>query len=272
MFVLFKWFLWLCMPFTWALLGFVAVAGWLLWRRQLKPALCLLLLSALLTVVCLPTVANRLGGQLEGKFPPVALSSIPKADAIVVLGGGIGACTEAVPYPECYPAADRAVMAARLYHAGKAPLVIPSGGGALKAEKPILEAMGVPSAAILCEREARDTAENATKTIALLRQKGCKRALLVTSSWHLPRAMMLFKASDITFTPVGCDYEALLSCSNERVSPMWQQLPSPEAGGKVAVYIKEWLGILFYSFRKVPTDPEPPAAAPKSPTPAPAQK
>lgn len=250
MFVLFKWLLWLCMPFTLVLLGLAAVGVWLLWRRQVRPALCVFLLGAALAVMSLPVVATTLGASLEGKFPPVALKDIPKADAIVVLGGGVGAVREGMPYPECYPAADRVVMAARLYHAGKAPLVVPTGGGAPLAEKPLLETMRVPASAILCEDAARDTAENATKTFALLRARGCKKALVVTSAWHLPRAMMLFQASDLTFVPVGCDYEATLAALEAPHCPLWMKLPSPQAMAQTGVYLKEWLGILFYSFRK----------------------
>lgn len=264
MFVLFKWLLWLCMPFTLVLLGLAAVGAWLLWRRQVRPALCVWLLDAALVTMCLPAVSTALGVSLERKYPPVALAEIPKADAIVLLGGGVGASREGLPYPECYPASDRAVMAARLYHAGKAPLIIPTGEGAPLAEKPLLEAMKVPASAILCEDAARDTAENASKTFALLRARGCKKVLVVTSSWHLPRTMMLFKAPGMEFIPVGCDYEATLAALDSDRAPMWQKLPSTQAAAQAGIYVKEWLGILFYSFRK----PSMEAEGPKKPSPA----
>ena len=112
------------------------------------------------------------------------------------------------------------------------------------------ETLGVPASSIVCEDEARDTAENASKTFALLRAHNCKKALVVTSAWHLPRAMMLFKAEDIAFVPVGCDYESTLAYLKRDVTPLWQKLPGPEAAGRLGYYVKEWLGILFYSFRK----------------------
>ncbi len=262
MFVLFKWLLWLCMPFTLVLLGLAAIGLWLLWRKQVRPALCIFLLDAALVVMSLPWVATELGVTLEKQFPPVALKEIPKADALVVLGGGVGKSSEAFPYPECYPAADRVVMAARLYHAGKAPLIIPTGGGASFAEKPLLETMQVPTAAILCEDAARDTAENASKTIEMLRKRGSKKVLVVTSSWHLPRTMMLFKAPDITFIPVACDWEATLTQRQAAVSPLWQKLPTSAATAQAGVFLKEWLGILFYSFKKPAATPP---ATPKQP-------
>lgn len=250
MFAFFKWLLWMCMPTTVCHLLLVGVWVWLLrrchWRASAVMGVALLGLS----VMSLPWMANRLGASLEGRYPPKPLSEIPQADAILLLGGGVGGIEEGVPYPECFSAADRVVMAARLYHAGKARLIIPSGGGAELAERPLLETMRVPPSAILCETEARDTAENATKMLAILRARGCRKALVVTSSWHLPRAMMLFQAPDIEFIPVGCDYEATLAEQQASKAPMWQKLPTQESAMRTSLYIKEYLGILFYSFKK----------------------
>lgn len=250
MFVIFKWLLWLCMPLTMVLIGMALVAGWLVWRRQFRPAVCLLLLDAVLVTISLPVVAMKLGTQLESKFPPQELRTIPSADAIVLLGGGVGMVEPGLPYPECSAFVDRTVMAARLYHAKKAPVIIPTGEGAPLSEKPLLETMQVASSAILCEDKARDTAENAAKTIEMLKARNMKTVLLVTSSWHLPRSTMLFRASGLTVIPVGCDYEATLTQLQWHKMPMWQKLPTTRAAWLTAVYVKEWLGILFYSFRK----------------------
>lgn len=250
MFVLFKWLLWLCMPMTLCVLCLVGVTVWLYCRRQWKPAVLMSLVLAVLLTLSLPWVSIALGTALERRYPPQPLGVLPKADAIVVLGGGVGAVEPGLYYPECYPAADRAVMAARLYHAGKAPLIIPTGGGAAQAEKPLLETMRVPASAILCETAARDTAENATYTLSLLKARKCKRVLVVTSAWHLPRAMMLFRSEEIECVPVGCDYEATLAAIQFAKSPLWQKLPALATAAQTSVYLKEYLGLAFYSFKK----------------------
>lgn len=257
MFTLFKWILWLCLPSTVVLLGVAAVAGWLFFRKQFKPAILLILLDALLVITMLPWTAATLGYTLERRYPPQAMTTIPKADAIVLLGGGLGVVRPGFPYTECYTSADRAVMAFRLWKAGKAPVIIPTGESAQDSEKPLLETFGVPSSAILCEQKARDTAENANLTMQILAERKCKKVLVVTSSWHLPRTMMLFRSSEVEFIPVSCDTEASLSRALAPVMPLWQKLPSFQAGMQTMTYAKEWLGILFYSFRK----PAPPAAA-----------
>lgn len=259
MFALFKWFLWFCLPSTVVVLGIALTALWLMFRKQMRPALCLLLLDALLVMVMSPFTAAKLGYSLERQYPPKSITEIGKADAVVVLGGGLGPIRAGFPNVECYAAADRVVMAARLWKAGKAPVIIPTGELAAYAEKPLLEAMEVPSSAILCEERARDTAENADYTFQLLLERKCKTAFVVTSAWHLPRTMMLFKSSEIEFIPVGCDTEASLTLAQWSKMPLWQKLPSFAAGAQTMAYAKEWLGILFYSLRK-PTLAKAPAA------------
>ncbi len=245
MFELFKLLTWCCMPYTWVLLGMFFITLWLLIRGQVRPALSLLVLNAFLWAISLPQVVIPMGYALESKYPPLEMKDIPQADALVILGGGIGTTEHDIPYPECYPASDRAIMAARLWHAKKTPIIIPTGAGATRAEQPLFEALGIPSHAILCENAARNTAENATHTIALLKQRNARKVLVVTSSWHLPRTMLLFTAPDITFIPVGCDYEASLARALQPKTPFWQKLPSAQNAALFGVYLKEFLGIAY---------------------------
>ena len=74
----------------------------------------------------MPLVADALGESLEAEFKPVSVETLPKADAIVLLGGGMNSATNVCPHPNLCAAADRVWHAARLYKAGKAPLIVPS--------------------------------------------------------------------------------------------------------------------------------------------------
>jgi uncharacterized SAM-binding protein YcdF (DUF218 family) len=114
MFALFKWLLWFCLPSTLVLVGMLAVACWLFWRKQYRPAVVLFCLDALLTFVMLPWTSMTLGLSLERQYPPKVITDYPNADAIVLLGGGLGATRPGFPHTECYAAADRAIMAFRL--------------------------------------------------------------------------------------------------------------------------------------------------------------
>ena len=108
-----------------------------------------------------PMMYRWIGGALENEWPIVKAEEAPKADAIVLLGGGMGSNTNVYPYAEMWGGADRVWHAARLYKAGKAPIVIPTGCGERDSAVPLLRDLGVPKSAIMVEDAARNTEENA---------------------------------------------------------------------------------------------------------------
>lgn len=222
-------------------------------RRLLRLGIVLCLTGAGLTLWSLPWMTLQLGLPLENAYPILSIEATPQADAIVVLGGGVGATTERVPFPELYSAGDRVIHAVRLYMAGKAPIIIPSGAGASKQEVPLMRSLNVPDEAILLEGRSIDTAENGRYTMELLAKRGAKRCLLVTSSWHMKRSMMLFKNDKIEVIPVGCDYETTRSNDVWSRMMLWQKLPSPQSLLQNSILLKEYLGIAFYSIFKKKT-------------------
>jgi uncharacterized SAM-binding protein YcdF (DUF218 family) len=96
--------------------------------------------------------------------------------------------------------AGRVWYAARLFHAGKAPLVLLSGGGDLerqafseaRAMAVFLQDLGVPAQAIALEKTSRNTRQSAAFSAALLKSRGIEHILHVTSVLHMPRAVALF--------------------------------------------------------------------------------
>jgi uncharacterized SAM-binding protein YcdF (DUF218 family) len=101
-----------------------------------------------------------------------------KADVLVVLGGG---------------STERPRRAAELFHAGEAPQVLCSGEGDCRSNQRILINAGVPRTAIQLECDSLNTSENAQRTIALLREQGVKRVIIVTSWYHSRRALNCFE-------------------------------------------------------------------------------
>lgn len=198
------------------LLGAAAlVLGALRWRR-LSGAAALLGL-AWLWAWSMPVASLWLRGSLEHRYPPLALQGLPSAQAIVVLGGGISPPAAGRPWPDLSAAADRMWHASRLFHAGRAPIVVMSGG-ADPALSPVSEAqamrdfivdLGVPDAAVLLESGSRNSRENAEFTASMLRQRQIDRVLLVTSAMHMRRAMAHFRAEGLTVVPVATDHSPL---------------------------------------------------------------
>ena len=177
-------------------------------RRRLGVAL--LAVALLWLWVCSTPVAGAVVlGPLVGQFPPQRIEELPSADAIVVLAGGVMPATDLRPFTHIHTSADRAWHAARLYHAGKAPIVVASGGvvwpkwnlSSAASMRELLEALGVPKAAIVSEEESRNTRENAVHTARMATERGIKAVLLVTSPWHMPRAIATFRAAGLPATP-----------------------------------------------------------------------
>ncbi len=192
----------------------------------------------------LPVVSIWGQGLLESAYPPVLVASVPAAPAAVVLGGAMGPSSARQPFPELHQAADRVWHAARLYHAGKAPLLVLSGGGAhnpgalpeAEAMRLFLRDLGVPDSALLLENHSGNTRQNASMSAALLKQRGISSVLLVTSATHMARAKADFEAAGLQVVPAATDYQSLGAPSTTR----W--LPSAEALDASGRVIKEVVG------------------------------
>lgn len=197
-------------------------------------------------------VTQRLMGWAFGldQYRVVEVGDLPDADYIVDLGGGMGLDTNVCVYPYLSGAADRVWHSARLWKAGKAPFVIPTGKGLVDTDVVFLKDLGVPTSAILVENQARNTEENAIYTAALIarHQQAKHRVLLVTSVSHMRRALMIFKkkAASLECVPVATDFGGV----NFFTPWSWDDFV-PHVGtlaGNMVVY-KECLGILGYKVR-----------------------
>ncbi|MBQ2628322.1 MAG: YdcF family protein [Kiritimatiellae bacterium] len=236
-------------PLTLPLLGAV-VGGVLLVRknpwRRLGGSLLFLSLAILWfesTQACLSVV----GRTLERPYLPTqAVESLPSADAVVILGGGMGK-NEDMAYPDMYEAADRVWHAARLWKAGKAPIVVASGTGEMEATVPLLLDFGVPREAIVVDDKSRNTYENSRFTERLLLERAgsstnaAPSVLLVTSAWHMPRACGNFAKTSLRVVPAAADFSA----SNARPRHWWDWVaPGADTLMRNNYCFKEWLGRL----------------------------
>ena len=154
-------------------------------------------------VLSLAPVADVLMAPLQDEARGAAkAASACCYDAIVVLGGAIApANPPRVPEPGLIGSSDRLWKAARLYRRGAAPRIIVTGGvfSALETGSEVSETaamrmfltdLGVPGEAIIEESKALNTLEN----IAFVRRiVGDKPVALVTSAYHMPRAMRIAK-------------------------------------------------------------------------------
>ena len=242
-------------------LAMVVASGLCLWRNWRKTGFGLLIGAvAWLWLWSTPMTYRWLGGALESEWPVVKAEDAPKADAIVLLGGGMGSNTNVYPYAEMWNGADRVWHAARLYKAGKAPLVIPTGQGERESAMPLLLDLGVPESAIRVEPEARNTEENArfverlinnrVEHVERIDEKGvgaCKpRVLLVTSAWHMRRSVLMYRkyAPSLEIIPAATDYEATVQTGRPfSLKDLWPDATMFYANSYI---LKEYIGYWGY--------------------------
>lgn len=204
-------------------------------------------------------VAYSLNRSLEWRYLPPP--EMPSAEVIVVLGGG----TEAPSYPrpsvEINGAGDRVLYAARLYKEGKAPHLLLSGGyitwlsqrGSTPAEEManLMALMGIPHDALWLQTQSQNTYEDALYSSAMLREKGIKRIILVTSAQHMPRAVALFQHQGLEVIPAPTDFNVTQADWEELFEPnlaaqLIGLLPTADNLKMTTSSLKEYLGILIY--------------------------
>ena len=229
---------------TWWVLSLLAMLLWALGRKR-SGAWLAGAGSVWLFVWSTPLASHWLCAQLEAPYPALELRAIPPAEAAVVLGGAVRAASAGRPFVDLSASTDRVWHAARLYHAGKAPLLVLSGGddratsemSEAHAMGKFLAELGVPTQALLLEENSRNTAENAAFSARLLQQKGIQRVLLITSAMHMPRALAHFQAQGLEFVPVAIDQTGPMS---QRGVLAW--LPDAGALERSSRAMKEYVG------------------------------
>lgn len=208
---------------------------------------------AVLWVPSTPFVSDALRRSLEARHPPVAADSLPSAGAIVVLGGAVSAPRPPRVYPDLNDAADRVWHAARLYRAGKAPLIIASGGTQpwqdqrfreAPAMQSLLHDWGVPRDSVLVESESANTHENAVRTAHMMQRRKIDCVLLVTSALHMRRALATFRSVGVSAVPAPTDIQ--VTASRRTVLSV---MPDAGALAGSTASIREYVGYLVYAWR-----------------------
>jgi uncharacterized SAM-binding protein YcdF (DUF218 family) len=215
-----------------------------------------ILLSALglswILIWSLPITSLYFGGKLEKRYSYEEPARAPRADVIVVLGGNTQSnrANWFEPYNRA-TALDRIDRAAALYFAGRAPKILLSGGaleGKVSEARIMARALrqrGVPESALILENDSRHTYENAQFSDRMMQSAHLKRALLVTSALHMPRALATFIKRGIDAIPAPSAPQITLP-DDEQLNPWLPHIRSLEASRTI---IKEYLGLLGYWLR-----------------------
>lgn len=242
-------------PLVIASFGAMAGAFWVLRGKRRLGGLAIVGVIIWLWVWSMPIMRMVIGGPLEseflvkGKVPGV--EGFSKADAIVLLGGGMGRNVELSPYGEMSSNADRVWQAARLWKAGKAPQIIATGIDPKASTLGLLKDFGVKEKSMVF-LDARNTEEEAKIVAKKLKSSNARPVvLLVTSAWHMKRARYIFAkyAREVKVVCAPADFE--YSMLKYQRSGLNDFLPDAFSLFKNSVAAREWIGLMGYKvFRK----------------------
>jgi uncharacterized SAM-binding protein YcdF (DUF218 family) len=184
--------------------------------------------------------------------PAVKESDLPGTyDAGIVLGGMIAYDHELVRL-QFDRSVDRLMQAITLYKDGKIRKIFLSGGSGSLLETDVLEAVllkqyllkiGIPDSSIIVEGRSKNTRENALFSKPLLdslHKNG--KYLLITSAFHMPRALRCFRKVGINATPFSVDRYA----GPRKFVFDHMFIPATGALDGWNVLLHEWLGLISY--------------------------
>lgn len=215
-----------------------------LYKRDQKAALLLAVISFCLYFFSTPYTGNLLISTLESRYYP---PSVIKGDVIIMLGGGATLDTPDLDGKGHLlgSAANRLLTTARLYRKTGLPIILSggqvypdSGNEALIAKRQLI-GLGVPENKIIVEDTSRNTTENARKTKIILNKHQFTNPILITSAFHMERAIRNFRAAGISVIPYPTDYT---TSTKQNLYPN-NFVPSHVGLNRTGLAAKEYLGL-----------------------------
>jgi uncharacterized SAM-binding protein YcdF (DUF218 family) len=166
-----------------------------------------------LAILGFSPVGNALIIPLENRFPPWDATRGPP-DGIIVLGGAINGAgranevvlNEGAERLTIVPELARRYPNARILFSGGSGALIGDGEAEAKLALRLLESRGVARGRIIIEDHSRNTVENAIYSKAIAQPNPGERWLLVTSAYHMPRAVGVFRKAGFSVEPHPIDW------------------------------------------------------------------
>ncbi|KAA0257368.1 YdcF family protein [Deferribacter autotrophicus] len=191
---------------------------------------------------------------LENSYPPLNFNTIKNADIIIVLGGGsydrspdehFHASVKPDPF-------KRLIYAYYIHKTTNLPILV-SGGRVFKSErieseanamKRVLIKLGVSEFMIFTDTKSKNTYENAFFCKKIMSKLKIKNAILVTSAYHMKRAVLSFKKVNVKVIPAPTDYKTDRTGYNfDSFMPKMSYLYDTWCA------LHEYIGLIYYSFK-----------------------
>ena len=186
---------------------------------------------------------------LENRFPPPS-ADLPAPAGIIVLGGGLEQM-ESLARGQTILNDDGMRLIAGLELARRFPaarLIFSGGSGSPIDQTPEADEvrkfwldLGAPAERMSFEARSRNTWENGLFTRDLLRPKPGETWLLVTSAWHMPRSVGIFRKLGVEVTPYPVAYRTFGDARD------WLLLrPASDRLDQLEIAVREWVGLVAY--------------------------
>jgi uncharacterized SAM-binding protein YcdF (DUF218 family) len=197
-----------------------------------------------LAILGFSPVGNALIIPLENRFPAWDASR-GAPDGIIVLGGAIkGASRGNAVGGErltVVPELARRYPNARILFSGGSGALIDDGEAEAKLALRILENLGIARGRIILEDQSRNTLENAIYSRAIVHPHPGERWLLVTSAYHMPRAIGVFRKAGFPVEPYPADWRT--RGVEDALHPF---AAISEGLQRTDTAMHEWLGLAVY--------------------------
>ena len=240
----------LLQPMALLWLALLGSAGWFIYKRKYRMAALQGGLALVLFLLGSSPLAGELLSRLEAPYGRTSWETLPKVDAVLVLGGiGEGADSE-INGINFGSTVDRLLTGIELARRGKAPVLVLGGGGYWKNGKLEPEADRIrpwmkkwklgEDIPVHDLGVCANTYEESKKFATLARKEGWNTILLVTSASHMKRAEAVFLSSGVDVTPVACDFGAWPHRRD------WEFFPSIDRLKTVQIWMYESAGWMYY--------------------------
>jgi len=221
----------------------------LLLRGRRRGELLVVIAAIGLLLLAVAPIGPAMMLVLEQRFPrPTALPD--RIDGILVLGGGVDPRISLAYGETVFNNSAARVLAgavlARRHPEAKLALVggeggfFPIGFAEARTTQGFVLDEGIPATQVIIEERSRSTHENAVFAKELIRPRPDQKWVLVTSAFHMPRAVAAFRAADWPVIPYPVDFKVDPRTGLRANFNLLDGLGTTTTAGK------EWAGLVGY--------------------------
>ncbi|MGB0582611.1 MAG: YdcF family protein [Limisphaerales bacterium] len=201
-----------------------------------------------------PFSALLLAG-LERPYAGLEFDDVPRADAVILLGGGATVSRYEASKMHLTPSGDRVIMAYDLMLAEKAPVMVVGGGSvSYKGDNFVLSEITrdwlvsnkLEPGNVIALPHCKDTHDEALFVAEMAKTNGWDQLLLVTSATHMRRAAATFRTQGVNVFEVPCNFHTLVGRFGGYTVTI---IPKPGGFEKMGNYLHEKIGWFYYRMR-----------------------